>query len=38
MTEPSQRDNALFILAFLLALTLRLIRLDAFPLSDLEAI
>lgn len=37
MTEPSQRDNVLFILAFILALTLRLIRLDALPLSDLEA-
>jgi hypothetical protein len=37
MTDTSRRDNALFILAFILALTLRLIRLDALPLSDLEA-
>jgi hypothetical protein len=37
MTNNSQRDTALFILAFILALTLRLIRLDALPLSDLEA-
>jgi hypothetical protein len=37
MTNTSQRENALFILAFILALTLRLIRLDHLPLSDLEA-
>jgi hypothetical protein len=37
MTKSSQRDNALFILAFILALTLRLVRLDVLPLSDLEA-
>jgi hypothetical protein len=37
MTNTSQRDNALFILAFILALTLRLIQLDHLPLSDLEA-
>jgi hypothetical protein len=37
MKNTSQRDNALFILAFVLALTLRLIRLDHLPLSDLEA-
>jgi len=37
MTNTSQRDNALFILAFILALTLRLVRLDVLPLSDLEA-
>ena len=37
MTKTSQRDNALFILAFILALTLRLVRLDVLPLSDFEA-
>jgi len=37
MTNTSQRDHALFALAFLLALALRLIRLDYLPLSDLEA-
>jgi hypothetical protein len=37
MTNTSQRDHALFILAFILALTLRLIKLDSLPLSDLEA-
>lgn len=37
MTDTSRRDHVLFILAFILALTLRLIRLDALPLSDLEA-
>jgi hypothetical protein len=33
----TQRDHALFIFAFILALTLRLIKLDSLPLSDLEA-
>jgi MFS family permease len=37
MTKTSQRDHALFISAFILALVLRLIKLDSFPLSDLEA-
>ena len=37
MTNTSQRDNTLFILAFILALTLRLVRLDVLPLSDFEA-
>jgi hypothetical protein len=37
MTDTSRRDNTLFVLAFILALTLRLVRLDVLPLSDLEA-
>lgn len=37
MNNTSQRDNALFILAFVLALTIRLIRLDSLPMGDVEA-
>src|SRR5512137_107801 len=37
MTDTSRRDHALFMLAFILALSLRLIRLDALPLGDFEA-
>jgi hypothetical protein len=37
MTKTTQRDHALFISAFILALALRLIKLDSLPLGDLEA-